>query len=260
MVIENNFEFKVVSATETKTPFKEHQKGGKTYLEVEPDAEYYLSVRKLNNDGRIHYCRFFIDGQDLGYHQTYQEVTAVSKKLGLFSVSNGTCTNTALKFVKASFMNNNNTANHAHHGSSSMSGMGTITMQVFEAISTGQSQCYDFTTSFFTSSIEKGHDSVAMKKHIRSGKGCNAESYPFNNNIYHEKYAEGPHLFTATIYYCATPGLIAVGILPKPPLWDYHRMMKPAAKRNNGDAEDTKNYIVSVKKNRRGNDIIVLAD
>ena len=40
----------------------------KTYLEVEPDAEYYLHVRKVDNDGMTQGCKFCIDGQDLGYY------------------------------------------------------------------------------------------------------------------------------------------------------------------------------------------------
>jgi hypothetical protein len=43
MVIVNDFKVQIVSA-EDKVPFKEHKKGLKTYVEVEPDAEYILHV------------------------------------------------------------------------------------------------------------------------------------------------------------------------------------------------------------------------
>ena len=155
----------------------------------------------------------------------------------------------------------NDPANYTpHHGSSSMSGMGTIKMEVFGGISLDMVQRSDFTSSFSASSIKRETNSVALKKNLRSGKGRNESSY--NRNQY-EKFQKGAHLFTTTLYYCAAPGLIAVGIyISQPPLWDYHRMLKPAVRRSkrNKDAEDMKSSIVSVTKNRRGNEIIELAD
>jgi hypothetical protein len=43
MVQVGDFSVHLVDA-ETKTPFKEHVKDGKTYAEVEPDIDYFIAV------------------------------------------------------------------------------------------------------------------------------------------------------------------------------------------------------------------------
>jgi hypothetical protein len=96
-----------------------------------------------------------------------------------------------------------------------------------------------------------------MKKNLRSGEGHTVESHASDSNRLYLRYHTGAHLYTITLYYCATPGLIAVGVLPKPPLWDYHRMVKPA----NTTAEEKEKLdkvVVSVKHNRKGNEILEL--
>ena len=109
MVLIEDFEFQLVSAdggdTGTNTPFMEHTKGSKTYVEVEPDAEYFLSIRKVQVSSSALVCEFKVDGEHLRYHTTFQPKTVQgSPQLqGLVSRSNGIQTNTALQFVKASF-------------------------------------------------------------------------------------------------------------------------------------------------------------
>lgn len=43
MVVQGNFKVELIDAT-TKQPFKEHTSKGKTYAEVEPDAEYFIRI------------------------------------------------------------------------------------------------------------------------------------------------------------------------------------------------------------------------
>lgn len=65
MVIVNDFEIQIVTAEE-KIPFKEHKNGLNTYVEVEPDAEYFLSVRKVRSSSTDCLVTLEIDGKCLG--------------------------------------------------------------------------------------------------------------------------------------------------------------------------------------------------
>lgn len=44
---------------------------------------------------------------------------------------------------------------------------------------------------------------------------------------------KGQHLYTITLNYCSTLGLIEAGVLPKPGLWQHHRMKHGAPKPEN---------------------------
>jgi hypothetical protein len=46
MVVESGFRVELVDAN-SKIPYKEHTKYGKTYAEVEPDADYFVSLQKI---------------------------------------------------------------------------------------------------------------------------------------------------------------------------------------------------------------------
>ena len=50
MVRQGDFEISIVLA-DTKIPFKEHTKDGKVYVEVEPDEDYFISMKPVGNDG-----------------------------------------------------------------------------------------------------------------------------------------------------------------------------------------------------------------
>ena len=72
-------------------------------------------------------------------------------------------------------------------------------------------------------------------------------------------FKEG-HVYSKVLYYCAAPGLIAVGVLPKPPLWDHHRQLFPQNLRTEDKEKLEKINIVSIKRNRKGNEIIELGE
>ena len=74
MVKQGDFEIELVHA-DSKVPFKEHEKDGKVYVEVEPDAEYYISVKRIgrNHDGSL-MVQYLVDDQDLGYHTTFHKI------------------------------------------------------------------------------------------------------------------------------------------------------------------------------------------
>ena len=65
-----------------------------------------------------------------------------------------------------------------------------------------------------------------QKKGVKSQKG---ETFTAHKSKRRRKmYAKGGLLCTITLRYCSTLGLIHAGILPKPPMWDLHRLANPA--------------------------------
>ena len=248
MVVINDFEFQIVTAEE-KVPFKEHQNGLNTYVEVEPDAEYFLSVRKVRSSSTDCLVMLEIDGKFLGYAQPFPRHAISKMSLGIYSRSKGVDIHKALKFVKASFTS-------ADMGiGSTMAGMGKIELKVHHAIPMGRSRLEDVKSSSFAASTINSVDKarVTMKKNLRSGEGHSIEAEQYDSNALYQEWRTGAHLYTITLYYCATPGLIAVGVLSKPPLWDYHRMLKPATAEQK--VESDKN-VVSAKRTREGNEIL----
>jgi len=49
MVLSHGFEFKLVKA-ETKQPFREVTRDDGTYVEVEPEVEFFISAQKLSKN------------------------------------------------------------------------------------------------------------------------------------------------------------------------------------------------------------------
>jgi hypothetical protein len=73
MVVQGQMEVKLVDADNKTFEFPEHVKneGGQmvTYVEAEPNAEYYVAIRRpgsTQSDQKALVCRVTIDGQDLG--------------------------------------------------------------------------------------------------------------------------------------------------------------------------------------------------
>ncbi|MGK3753201.1 MAG: hypothetical protein ACI8RD_005508 [Bacillariaceae sp.] len=261
MVVLKDFEFQLVSADDdANTPFKEHEKNLKTYVEVEPDAEYFLSIRKVRASSSLLYCRFYVDDKALDYHQTFKPNDIHSRKpklCGLYSMSNGIRTYTALQFMKASFTTSISDGNIGN--GSTLAGMGDIKMVVSQGIPKGKKKRKDRSTSSFTaSSINfEAAAAVTMKKNLRSGTGSSAVSKA--RDKVHMSYGRGKHLYTITLHYCATPGLIAVGILPKPPLWVHARMLHPATTTVK-EKKQIEKGVVSMKNKVDGKEILEIND
>jgi hypothetical protein len=256
MVIVNDFEFQLVSAKD-KIPFKEYTKDGKTYVEVEPDAEYFLSVKKVTHKASKVKCEYRVDGKDLQSTKTYFRPKRRAHFVGNHSRSEGIKHKNALKFVRASFKNTNDKSR------STMAGMGKVELVVHNAIFDGQRKRRDPKASYptFTAPTIRINDEayITMKKDLRSGEGHHVESKPYDKNTVRKCYKKGDHLYTITLHYCATPGLIAVGVLPKPPLWDYHRILEPSKNTAEEKAKLNK-FVRSVKRTRNGSEILELND
>ncbi|MGK3749121.1 MAG: hypothetical protein ACI8RD_001413 [Bacillariaceae sp.] len=266
MVVVNDFKFQLVSAEDdNKTPFKEWKSKTKTYVEVEPDAEYFLSIEMAQPSSTSLYCEYYVDGKDLGYHDVVpaNHIINPPRIRGIFSRSNSTETMKALKFVKALF-HSSNSKDDIGFGSTMGAGMGEIKMKVYQAIENGYTSTgtqTNFTSSFTTSSIDIEDGAfVTMKKNIRSGEGNKSVVTKTSNmNGVKMTYLKGPQLYTIPLNYCATLGLISVGVLPKPPHWDYQRMLKPS-KLTAKEKERVEKGVINANRNKNGKEVLELND
>jgi hypothetical protein len=58
---------------DSKELFQEHVKDGKLNVEVEPDAEFFISVERTGNTiAKTLLVKYFVDEQDLGYQTRYK--------------------------------------------------------------------------------------------------------------------------------------------------------------------------------------------
>jgi hypothetical protein len=214
MVLKEGCEVQLIEAT-SKMPFKEHRKGDEVYVEVEPDVEYFIRISKngLSRFSMIHLCKLLVDEQDLGYYfalahdKTYDPFVK-----GLWSRVNGVSTQKALKFAKPQ--------QDGERGQSRFL-LGNVQMQVFKGIPAGVVDGKDFFTSFQMKSVKN----LPEEKALRSTEGTTSTEalrYP-PTSFYHP----GEHLFTITLNYCTTPGLIKAGILSKPSTADQRK--RPAS-------------------------------
>jgi hypothetical protein len=170
-----------------------------------------------------------VDGKGLGYSQTFQPnyIHGSPQFCELCLRSNGILIHKALQFVKASFTTNNSDGSIVI--GSTMAGMGEVKIEVSQGIPMGTGKTKDFNSSFTASSINmETAAAVTMKKNIRSGVGNNAIESKVADDKPRMSYGQGTKLYSITLYYCAAPGLIAVGVLTKPPLWTFARMLHPA--------------------------------
>lgn len=103
IVQQGDFTIQLVEA-HSKTPFMEHDHDGKTYVEVEPDAEYFVSTAKTGANEFLQHAMLmaviYVDGKSLGYASVYdpnQRYEPACK--GKWVCENGISSDTALKFA-----------------------------------------------------------------------------------------------------------------------------------------------------------------
>jgi hypothetical protein len=67
-----------------------------------------------------------------------------------------------------------------------------------------------------------------QSKSVKSEVGMSQITKPRSKRNKKPYYQLGKKLHSFKLNYCSVLGLIEAGILPKPPLWDHARMLKPA--------------------------------
>lgn len=222
MVQQGDFTVELVEAN-SKTPFKEHYKNAKVYVEVEPEAEYFINIKKTGKERRhVSVVKFVVDDTPLDYKLCYQqrELTSSPNYRGLRSVGNGMRTHTALKFEKPCLVG------PKEDGRSGSSLMGKVEIKIHEGILRGKKTTRDHMKQAISSEVDSAllHHGNG-KKVLRSTEGSETLSKPVSSKSF-RSYKRGKEVETITLYYCAAVGLIQAGVLPKPDLYEHHRMVE----------------------------------
>lgn len=248
MVVVGGFKVQLVDAV-TKKPFKEHtDDDGNHYAEAEPGAEYFIQAQVLEGKAKNtrYYLTFDVDGKDLGYYR-YIDQNDGPRDSGLWSQSNGSSKNIAIRCVQPKLA-----TDFCQSASSIVADMmmGKITVNISEAIENGISAQQDFDyTKVLGSSPTHGDTGEPKKKMLRSVEGANVTTKKISSML--ENYKKGALLHTISINYCTALGLIKVGILEKPPLWDFHRQHFGTSKRNTPDGGGNKEVVSALWKRKK---------
>jgi len=229
MVKHAKYSVEIVNA-DGRTPFPEHKsEGGETFVEVEPDAEYFIRIKSESEDKvKIH---FSVDGKDLGYNAIISK-TGPPQDKGLWEYKDGKSYHHALKFAKAE-------VRQATNESSAPFWTGKVEVTVYEATFIGYKEQKDHSSKWNGGDVSyvMGILDPDKKKGVKSDKG---EKFDVHKSKRRRKtYANGGLLATITLRYCSTLGLIHAGVLAKPPMWDIQRLTNPAESTENAPEPET---------------------
>ncbi|CAB9507890.1 expressed unknown protein [Seminavis robusta] len=257
MVVDGQISVRLVNA-ETKEPFKEHMgDSGNVFVEAEPDAEYFIEIlyddeqksdedENQDDDDALEdediadkhspavFMEFSVDGKKLQAPLTLSP-SSETYYAGIWSCNNGTSKERALRFqIPAS-------GGVLPDGEELV--MGSVVVDVFEAIPNGTRALLDCEGDFVSSSPVKGN----IAKLLRSGQGstCETETMALVSQV----FKRGRLLRTISVKCCTALGLIHVGVLPKPPVWEYLRMRKPATQET---TSSNFNYVEPTRVKRGG--------
>lgn len=253
MVKKGSFTVELVDA-ETKIPFREHtcEKDGQLYVEVEPNAEYLIKIS--SDTERPVSCCPKVDGEPLGYIVTLMKRNGPSYR-GLWS-SDGTRDITwALRCQKTPVVK----ADSPCSVSPSPFWTGKVEVELYEAIALNTVEpIQSFQPSWIGGDVTytQGVSDVCKKTGVKSVTGSIAET---TKRGITRVYAKGRYLETISLNYCTTVGLIHVGVLPKPPMWDFHRLQHPRKRKICND-DDPPHKVVTpqrIRISQEGGDALI---
>jgi hypothetical protein len=228
MVVKGDFKIELVEA-QTKVPYKEHTKDGKTYAEVEPNAEYWISIQKIRavSFANQNVCvRVKVDGKCPGWTTSYNP-SSVDKEpafFGLVECKDGVTSSRALRFVKPEIL--------AGIGSASANEpmIGNIEVEIYAIAATyvDNSRLQDKLGTMEATTVSS-RGGMSKAKFVRSAAGKTTHLMTSSS----KKYVQGPKLQAIMLHYCTVPGLMHVGVLPKPDnVLEAYKMMNPHKKRS----------------------------
>lgn len=214
---------------ETKQPYKEHEKDGKCYAEVEPDAEYVIQFEVLRDPVRnsrtktMVYVTFEVDGTNLDYYQTLREGDS-PEEAGYYEYRRGVEVETALRFARPTVA-----ADVVLKATEeSPATMGKVSVCFSEAVYQGTRQRNSaWTSDTPTSMVNSPFGEGAHGKVVRSEQGSWSQCSVVREEDEETTYTEGSIYETLTIHCCTAHGLVVNGVIQKPPLWEYHRLRAP---------------------------------
>jgi hypothetical protein len=211
MVVKGPFEVSLVRA-DTKEPFQEHEnERGETYVEVEPDMDYFIRVKHTYPGDSLVRADFMLDG--VGFSSYTILIHGRECLRGLWSVQGDTEIEKALCFHREELGTNTKKI-----------WFGSLEVTFSEAIPQG-SQIPQNVTNRWTGGIVDGSIPGTKDKVVKSKEGSLSliRATPKLRRL----YDAGKELAKIKLYYCTTFGLIQAGILAKPPLWEHHSLQHP---------------------------------
>jgi hypothetical protein len=233
MVAREHFSLELVRADDDQQAFVDHCITGTDahYAEVEPNVEYYIKVSKTCPDAIQAY--YFVDGQPLGFHTDMDGPSFIT---GIWSTIDGVEMHKAFKFTNKVSMAVD--AGNDAHGSDKNSSTvtpptGTVNVDFYKAIPNGMRNYDGHDDDDFESAWSggmfgcfNGSGEAVGKKRVASTKGeLSRKETKHDEGLV--LYKKGDFVASLTLHYCTALGLIHHGILPKPPLWDLHRLQRP---------------------------------
>ena len=257
---------------ETNEVFKEHAKeGGKTYAEVEPDAEYFVRVSS-EASGTAAYVDIQVDGRLIEKGRRLTD--SKSEDIGIWKRDGGYLEQNALKFKKTNPKIRNGTNNEmfafwtgvvtalfygdpklmiteSHHSQSSNDK--SSESQSCESKSSSNTRTYLTRDSIvYTNNNDDVSGNVGSytnipgddkkKKGVKTVRGKTTLSrFPRRSSSPPKKKKrsnnssslEAPFLCSIELNYCSTNGLIHAEILPKPPGWKYIQLREEYPRKDN---------------------------
>ncbi|KAI2502543.1 hypothetical protein MHU86_11890 [Fragilaria crotonensis] len=211
MVVKGPFHLALVRA-DSREVFKEHvNENGEIYAEVEPDMEYFIRVKSTFKS--MVRADFFLDGSSLGYCTNL--IPGREELHGTWEIEGNKQINKALCFC----IQDSGVDSGVHK-----QWIGSIEVKFSEAIPMSIYKTRDAKSRWIVGVID-GSISQTMRKVVKSKEGT--LSLVSDNPRRKRRYRAGKELTSIRINYCTAFGLIHAGLLPKPPLWDFHRSRYP---------------------------------
>jgi hypothetical protein len=204
MVKKGRFIVELVNA-DIKTVFKEHTKDNETYVEAEPDAEYFVRIFAIGIGSPVQ-AKIFVDDKYLGYdlHLTTQHKT---DNYGLWNFDGVSTTYKALLFAKAKVFNSSDAAQEAPFWT------GNVKVEFSEIFDTGTTHTMGPTQNKWKGGdvgVVVGQAGPKMKG-VMTREGNIAVSQ--KDHGLRKIYIKGRILETITLKYCSTVGLMMAGVL-----------------------------------------------
>mmetsp|Transcript_6382 Transcript_6382/g.15504 ORF Transcript_6382/g.15504 Transcript_6382/m.15504 type:complete len:274 (+) Transcript_6382:227-1048(+) len=243
MVRVSCFEFKLVEA-ESKKAFREYCKDGKTYFEVEPDVEYFISVQKVgkSENHEALKVKMSVDGKDLGYSivRKGHQIDKEQSFKGIRSRVDGTSIHKAFVFTKPQTLIKEASANPG------MS-MGKVELGIYEATVGSMKTTGDYSAKRFAVPVVDVCKQTGPlgKKALRSGEG--SSTIVGNTRRTKVSHPRGAHLATVVLHYSAAPALIATGVHSAAHLQVPQESKRPASSELAADVKLKKIRTVHVK-------------
>jgi hypothetical protein len=216
MVRVGSFTVELVNA-ETDELFLEHHHASQHYAEIEPNAQYWVRVHNHLPKDQMCICEMEVDGKEL--EPCFCLRGGEVSDNGARNLVDMVDAKRALQ-VKKTIENSTQDAAIGFW-------IGSVKVKFYSATKMHerwQNKCENPQSTWQRGEAPKACSNG--QKAVVSSIGTIEKTICATPGIY-TTYSRGEWLQTIELHYCTAVGLIYVEVLPKPPLWDYHRMLFP---------------------------------